>query len=363
MKRIQETFMKRALHLATLGDGFVNPNPMVGAVIVKNGVVIGEGYHACHGEAHAEVVALKNAKESVKGATIYVTLEPCSHYGKTPPCAKMIVDNGFSEVVIAMLDPNPLVSGRGVAMLEEAGIKVTTGILETQALELNKVFCKYITTQTPYVLLKSAMTLDGKIATHTGNSRWVSGTVSREQVHKLRHSFMGIMVGINTVLADNPSLDCRLAENTVRQPMKIIVDSQLRTPLDAKLWDGNSSVIIATTTLVTAEKIEQYEEKGAKVLRVGENQVDLSLLMQQLGAMHIDSILLEGGATLNASALESKIVDEVWVFVAPKIVGGNKAPSFVGGKGVALMQDAFKLENLKVTPSGEDFLIKALIPK
>ncbi len=333
---------------------------MVGAVIVKNDKIIGEGYHKAYGKAHAEVNALQNATENVAGATIYVTLEPCSHYGKTPPCAEALVKAQIKTVVIAMLDPNPLVSGRGVKMLEDAGIEVIVGIEEERAKELNKIFIKYITMQTPYVLLKTAMTLDGKIATQTGDSRWVSGDVSRQKVHQLRHNLMGIMVGINTVLQDNPSLDCRL-DKTVRQPIKIIVDSLLRTPFGAKLWENNANVIIATSEQSAKELRRKYEEKGAKIIVAGKKRVDLKLLMQKLGKLGIDSILLEGGATLNASALRENIVDEIWTFIAPKIVGGTVAPTSVGGEGITIMNNAYKLENMTAEQSGEDWLLKGKI--
>lgn len=362
MQEIHHTFMKRALRLASKGKGFVNPNPMVGAVLVKDGEVIGEGYHTAFGKPHAEVEALQNASKSVEGATIYVTLEPCSHYGKTPPCAEALIKAGVKEVVIASLDPNPLVSGRGVALLEKAGIKVIVGVEEAAAKELNKVFFKYIQTKTPYVLLKMAITLDGKIATQTGDSKWVSGEFSRHQVHQLRHQLMGIMVGINTVLKDNPKLDCRL-EGEVRQPIKIIIDSLLRTPLDAQLWENDAKVIIATTKQPDKALTQKYIAKGADIIIAGEQRVDLKLLMQELGNKGIDSILLEGGASLNAAALEAGIVDEIWTFIAPKIVGGIVAPTSIGGEGVTLMKDAYELKDMKMEPSGEDWLLKAKVKR
>ncbi|PVX50048.1 diaminohydroxyphosphoribosylaminopyrimidine deaminase/5-amino-6-(5-phosphoribosylamino)uracil reductase [Balneicella halophila] len=362
MQEIHNTFMKRALSLASKGKGFVNPNPMVGAVLVKDGEVIGEGYHTAFGKPHAEIEAIRNTRKSVDGATIYVTLEPCSHYGKTPPCAEALIKAGVKEVVIASLDPNPLVAGRGVKMLEDAGIKVIVGIEEEASKELNRIFFKYIQTKTPYVLMKTAMTLDGKIATHTGDSKWVSGEISRKKVHQLRHQLMGIMVGINTVLKDSPKLDCRL-EGKVRQPIKIIVDSLLRTPLDAKIWEHEAKVIIATTKLPSIEIIQKYTDKGAEVFVAGENRVDLAHLMKELGERGVDSILLEGGATLNASALQAGIVNEVWTFVAPKIVGGTVAPTSVGGEGVTLMKDAYQLTGFQVEPSGEDWLFKAKVNK
>lgn len=360
MQETHEIFMKRALQLAEQGKGFVNPNPMVGAILVKDGEIIGEGYHTAYGKFHAEIEALQNATQSVEGATAYVTLEPCSHYGKTPPCAEALIVAKVAKVVIAMLDPNPLVSGRGVKMLEEAGIEVLVGVQEKAARELNKVFLKYITRKTPYVLLKTAMTLDGKIATQTGDSRWVSGEISRKKVHKLRHRLMGIMVGINTVLKDNPHLDCR-EEGDVRQPVKIIVDSSLRTPLDAALLENDADVIIATTSQPSNELKQKYVAKGVKIIVAGERRVDLALLMQELGDEGIDSILLEGGATLNASALQAGIVDEVWTFVAPKIIGGAVAPTSVGGEGILMMKDALELKSMTVEQSGEDWLLKGKI--
>lgn len=355
--------MQRALRLALKGSGFVNPNPMVGAVIVKDEKIIGEGYHTRYGQPHAEIEALRNATESVKGATAYVTLEPCSHYGKTPPCAEALIRANISKVVIATLDPNPLVSGRGVRMLENAGVKVITGVLESEAKLVNKIFLKYIRNKTPYVVMKTAMTLDGKIATVSGDSRWVSGEESRKEVHRLRHALMGIMVGVNTVLADNPQLNCRMDNIEICQPTKIVVDSHLRTPLDARLWN-DGKLIIATTEQVPKTQIAKYEAQGARVVVAGKDKcVDLQLLMQKLGALGIDSILLEGGATLNSSALFAGIVDEVWTFIAPKIVGGQSAPSPVGGEGVLKMNDAYKLVDLKSEIYGEDILLKGIIQK
>lgn len=361
MVAIHQSFMRRALLLARKGVGFVQPNPMVGAVIVKGETIISEGYHQRYGGAHAEVEALRKVAESLEDATMYVTLEPCSHYGKTPPCAEAIIRSGIKKVVVAMLDPNPIVSGRGVGLLKDAGVEVLVGICENEARELNKVFVKYITTGIPYVLMKTAMSLDGKIATQIGDSKWISGEISRAKVHRLRHQFMGIMVGINTVLVDNPRLDCRL-EQEVQQPIKIIVDSLLRVPTNALLWE-NGNIIIATTEQSSPELREKYEEVGVKVLVVGKKQVSLKMLMKELGQLGIDSVLLEGGATLNASALREGIVDEVWTFVAPKIVGGLLSPTSVGGEGIEKMKDAYQLYDVKSMISGEDILIKGKVKK
>lgn len=363
MQETHHKFMQLALQLAVEGRGFVNPNPMVGAIIVKDGEVIGKGYHRAFGKPHAEIEALRNTSESTEGATIYVTLEPCSHYGKTPPCAEALIKAKFDTVVIAMLDPNPLVSGRGVEMLQQAGIKTVVGIEEEAARELNKVFLKHITMRNPYVLMKTAMTLDGKVATQTGDSRWVSGDISRKKVHQLRNDLMGIMVGINTVLTDNPQLDCRLDRENVHQPIKIIVDSLLRTPLDAALWNNNAKVIIATTEKSDVQLRKDFEAKGAEIISCGCEKVDIAELMVALGARGIDSILLEGGATLNASALQAGVVDEVWTFVAPKIVGGAVAPTPVGGEGIAQMKNAHVFSGMTAEASGEDWLLKAKIRK
>lgn len=361
MKHIHQSFMRKALLLAKRGQGFVHPNPMVGAVIVKNEMIIAEGYHQKYGTSHAEIVALEQVDEALAEATMYVTLEPCSHYGKTPPCAEAIIQSGIKRVFVAMLDPNPLVSGRGIQLLKDAGIEVIVGVCEEEARELNKIFLKYMTTKMPYVLMKTAISLDGKIATQTGDSKWISGETSRNKVHELRHQLMGIMVGINTVLVDNPRLDCRLGEE-VCQPTKIIVDSLLRIPTNALLWK-NGNVIIATTRQSSLELRTKYEEAGVKVLVVGENQVCLKTLMKELGKLGIDSVLLEGGATLNASAIKAGIVDEVWTFVAPKIIGGLLAPTSVAGEGVEQMKDACQLHNMTYEVSGEDILIKGKVKK
>ena len=252
---MDKKYMERALELAALGEGNVNPNPMVGAVVVKDGKILGEGYHKKYGGPHAEVFALEEAGEKAKGATIYVTLEPCSHYGKTPPCAKKIIDMGIKRCVIASLDPNPLVSGRGIKMMTDAGIEVITGIMEKEALELNRVFMKYISTKTPYLFLKCGITLDGKIASRTGNSKWITNELAREKVQRLRNKYMGIMVGINTVLADDPSLTARIENG--RNPYRIVVDPFLDIPLDSKFvnFEDGKSILVTSYNNVEKEKI------------------------------------------------------------------------------------------------------------
>lgn len=357
--------MKRALELAKMGIGFTNPNPLVGAVIVKDGKIIGEGYHEVYGSHHAEINAFKNAVEDVKGATMYVTLEPCSHYGKTPPCARAIVEKGIKKVVIGLKDPNPLVSGKGIEILQEAGIEVVTGVLEEEGRELNEVFLKYIITNTPFCIMKTAMTLDGKIATYTGNSKWITGEASRAYVHELRHRLLGIMVGIGTVLADDPMLTTRLEKIKGRDPVRIIVDSTARIPLEAKVLNltSNAQTIIATTKKASEFKIKELKEKGAEVVvtPLKNNGVDLSYLMKALGEKKIDSVLLEGGGELSYSALEEGIVDKVNAFIAPKIVGGHSSKTPVGGIGKEYMSEAIILKHIKVRHFDEDIMIEGYI--
>lgn len=358
-------YMAKALELAKKGIGNTSPNPLVGAVIVKDHRIIGEGYHQVYGGPHAEVNAFRNAKEDVEGATMYVTLEPCSHYGKTPPCANAIVEKKIAKVVIGMKDPNPLVAGNGIRILEENGIEVVCGVLEEECKRINEIFIKYITTKTPFVIMKTAMTLDGKIAAYTGDSKWITGEDSRKYVHEIRNNLTGIMVGVGTVLKDNPMLTTRIDGG--KNPIRIIVDSKCRTPLDAKVLDidDNSRCIIATTENADSEKIEQLKDKGAIVITTPakNGRVDLGYLMKQLGEMKIDGILLEGGSELNYSALEEGIVDKILCFIAPKIIGGNNAKTPVGGQGKALVRDAVKLSNININSFKDDVLIEGYIQK
>jgi len=360
-------YMQMTFELAKKGIGKVNPNPLVGAVIVKNGKVIGEGYHEFYGGPHAEVNAFRSAKESVEGATMYVTLEPCSHYGKTPPCAEAIVKNKIGKVVIGMLDPNPLVAGRGVKIIEENGIEVDFGYLCDELTEMNRVFLKYIQTKSPYVVMKTAMTLDGKIASRTGDSRWVSNEKSRARVHQLRNELSGIMVGVDTVIADDPMLTTRLESGEGRNPIRIVVDSNLRIPLDSKILNSSkeAKTIVATTENAKSDKIKAIEDLGNKVLVIDslKNRVDLSKLMEKLGVEGVDGILLEGGATLNFSALEAGIVDEVISFIAPKIIGGAEAKSPVSGKGIELMKNAIELNDIKIDLFDQDLMLTGKVKK
>ncbi len=355
---MHEKFMNRALELAQ--KGFVSPNPRVGAVLVKDGNIIAEGYHKKFGGNHAEIELFNTLSEDFDytDTVLYVSLEPCSHYGKTPPCAKKIIELGIKNVCVACLDPNPLVAGKGVQMLEEAGVDVVVGILENKAKIINEAFFKFISTKRPFVLLKSAMSLDGKICTNTGESKWISSEESREEVHFLRSQMSAIMVGINTVLVDNPMLNSRIENG--RDPVRIVIDSSLRTPIDSNVVQTAKEIptIIATTT---QDKHKPYIDKGVEVMCVPKNKdgrVDLYKLMEILATKNIDSILVEGGAELAYSALESGIVDKVQLYYAPIIIGGKKSKSFIGGKGVDCLEDVFRLKSYSVRSIGKDFVVE-----
>jgi len=362
---MHESYMRRTFELAKLGWGSTNPNPLVGAVIVKDGRIIAEGYHEKRGYAHAEAAAFNNAKEDVRGATLYVNLEPCSHYGRTPPCAKAIIEKGIGKVVMAMADPNPKVAGRGIEMLKEAGIQVVCGILEEEAKKLNEIFIKYITTKRPFVIMKTAMTLDGKIASVRGDSKWISGEASRQYVHTLRNRVAAVMVGINTVLADNPSLTARLDSVKTRDPVRIVVDSKGLIPAVSRVINPESSagLILATTTALDPEKERLLMEKGVRILKADGpgGHVDLVKLMDELYELKIDSVLLEGGGGLNAAALDSGIVDKVMTFIAPKIIGGKDAKTPVEGAGIEMMEHAVKLQDISISRFDEDILVEGYV--
>lgn len=360
-----EFFMGRAIKLAKFGWGKTNPNPLVGAVVVKDGRIIAEGYHRELGCPHAEVEAFNNAKEDVSGGTLYVNLEPCSHYGRTPPCAQKIIDVGIKKVVAAMEDPNPKVSGKGFKMLRDAGVEVEVGVLEEEAIRLNEIFINYIVRKKPFVILKTAMTLDGKIATASGDSKWVTGEKARNHVHVIRDRVAAIMVGINTVLKDNPSLTTRLSDKEGSDPIRIVVDSKGSIPLDCNVINSGSKagVILATTSRIEKEKEEILVEKGVRIIKAdgGDGRVDLKHLMEEIYKLEIDSILLEGGGTLNSSAISCGIVDKVMCFISPKIVGGEKAPTSVEGIGALRMCEAIGVKNISVIKFGEDILVEGYI--
>lgn len=358
--------MKMALKVSLKGLGFVNPNPLVGAVIVKDGKVLGKGYHAYFGGPHAEINAIQNTKEKLKGATIYVTLEPCNHQGKTPPCTNRLIEEKFDRVVIGMKDPNTLVNGKGIEQLREAGIEVETGILENEIKAINEVYTKFITTQKPFCCLKTAMTLDGKISTFTGESKWISNEKSRNHVHKLRHRYSAILVGVNTVIKDNPMLTDRSENKIKSNPIRIIADSNGRTPLDsAVLNTGEAKTIIALTNNANRNFIEAIIEKGAEVIICPENnkKVDIEFLIKELGKRGIDSILLEGGSTLNFSAIQAGVVDKVFSFISPKMFGGETANTPIGGAGFENITDAITLNIDNVHRFDDDLMITSYIIK
>ncbi len=361
----QERFMRRAIELAKKGIGAVNPNPLVGAVIVKNGKIIGEGYHARYGDLHAERHAFANLTEDAEGADMYVTLEPCCHTGKQPPCVEAIVEHKIGHVYVGSDDPNEKVSGKGYEYLRKHGIRVTTHVLKDECDDINRPFFHYITTKTPYVVMKYAMTMDGKIAAYTGDSKWITNEVSRHMVQETRNQYVGIMVGIGTVLEDDPQLTCRIDGG--RNPIRIICDTNLRIPMDSNIVKTAKEVptIVATANKHqndNPEKIPLLEAAGVTVLQVGlvDGQINLKELMIFLGQRNIDSILLEGGGTLNYSALAQNIVSEVHMYVAPKILGGVNAITPVEGKGVDTPNLA-KLFDLKsVEQIFDDILVKYL---
>lgn len=364
---IERKYMERAIELAKKGIGHTNPNPMVGAVIVKNGKIIGEGYHERCGELHAERNAITHLTEDAQGATIYVTLEPCCHYGKTPPCTEAIIEQKISRVVIGSKDPNPLVAGKGVKQLREAGIEVIEDFCKKECDAVNSVFFHYITTRKPYVVMKYAMTADGKIATRTGDSKWITGEKAREHVQYLRHQYMGIMVGIGTLLADNPMLNCRMQGG--RNPIRIICDSNLRIPIDCRVVETAEEIqtIVAVKkqdfTKEKKEKIEWLTRKQVEVIEVPEKEgeLDLAKLMEILGEKGIDSILLEGGGTLNNTCLREGLIKKVYVYMAPKMFGGSQAKTPVEGEGVSLAKEAYSFAIEQVQTMGDDILIEMSI--
>lgn len=361
----EEQFMKRAIELAKQGSGWTAPNPLVGAVVVKNGRVIGEGYHRKYGELHAERNALAACSEDPAGATLYVTLEPCCHYGKTPPCTEIIIEKKIAKVVIGSRDPNPKVAGKGARILREHGIEVVEDYMREACDALNPVFFHYITTKTPYVVLKFAMTLDGKIATRTGASKWITGEAARNHVHQLRGRYAGILAGIGTVLADDPMLNCRI--DGAHQPLRIILDSQLRIPMGSRLVRSAKEyplLIVCNESNRDREegtsRIQKLEEAGAKVWTLPEKNghPDLNVLMQRLGEEKIDSVLIEGGGTVNEAALKAHIVHHVYAYIAPKIFGGEDAKTPVEGSGIRLPQECAQLRLAKITVLLNDMLLE-----
>ncbi len=357
-------YMERALMLAGRGAGRVNPNPMVGAVLVKDGRIIGEGWHMEYGGPHAERNALASCKTDPKGATLYVTLEPCCHYGKTPPCTEAILASGIERVVVGSRDVNPLVAGKGIGFLRGHGIRVTEGVLREACEALNTVFFHYIRTKTPYVTMKYAMTMDGKTATYAGHSKWITGETARKRVHEDRSRNMAVMTGVGTVLADDPMLNCRLIEG--RSPIRLICDTRLRTPLFSQIV-GSARRIPAWILTCCGEKERHtpYLESGCRVLTLPERDghVDLAAAVRALGEEGIDSIYLEGGESLNGAALAAGIVQALHCYIAPKLFGGKTAPSPMGDPGVAFPETARLLHIRGVRRYGEDILIESVLDK
>lgn len=356
--------MRRAIELAKKGIGWVNPNPLVGAVIVKNKVVIGEGFHEAYGHPHAERNALASCVASPEGATLYVTLEPCCHFGKTPPCTQAILESGMKRVVIGSPDPNPKVSKKGTALLRKSGLSVTEDFLIEECKSLNQIFFHYITTGFPYLALKYAMTADGKIATVTGESKWITNESSRQHVHFLRSQYSAIMVGINTVLQDDPLLTCRAPH--CRNPIRIICDCKLKIPLTSQICRTAKEVpTIIATAAPNGEKSAQLELLGIQVLicPASKGQIDLAVLWKKLAQQNIDSILIEGGAALNYSALESGYVQKIYSYTAPKILGGTAGKTPVGGKGIADLKHCISLSSPQITVLEGDVLLEYEVRK
>ncbi|MFW5976580.1 MAG: bifunctional diaminohydroxyphosphoribosylaminopyrimidine deaminase/5-amino-6-(5-phosphoribosylamino)uracil reductase RibD [Bacillota bacterium] len=365
-----EFYMKKALELARKGEGYVSPNPMVGAVVVKNNKIVGEGYHKKFGEAHAEVNALKEAGDKAEGGTLYVNLEPCCHYGKTPPCSLSVIKSGIKKVVIGMEDPDSRVEGKGIAYLKKAGIDIKTGVLAEESIKLNEAFIKNKTTDFPFVYLKSAQTLDGFLATSTGDSKWITCKKARKYGHKLRHKVDAILVGIGTVLKDNPSLTTRLENKKGKDSIRIVLDSNLRIPPDSQILNQKSSsrTIIVTGEEVNEEKITKLQDRvqdrdQIEILSytLKDNKISLEKLLKDLHEREINSILVEGGGEINYSFINSGLGDKIYSFIAPKIYGGNDGVSVYRGKGPEKMKDIINLKKVEYEKLGDNILVKGYL--
>jgi len=352
---LENKYMELAIELAKNGEGAVNPNPMVGAIVVKDGEIIGRGYHKKFGGPHAEVYALEEAGILAKGADMYVTLEPCSHHGKTPPCADAIIKAGIRRCIVAMKDPNPLVAGRGLNKMKEAGIEVISGIMEQESQEINKVFVKYINNDIPYIFLKTALTLDGKIATSSGDSKWISNEEARKKVQKYRNKYMGIMVGINTVLKDNPRLTARI-ENGI-DPYRIVIDPELVINIEANIIMNNTdkkTIIVTSQENMRNEKYKKLKEKNVKFIFIPGKEFEIYIVMQEIKKLGIDSVLVEGGSKVISHILREKIVDEGVFFIAPKILGDSNAIPLIEGFDVEKMSEAIKLKDVNYKIYGDN---------
>lgn len=360
-------WMGKALRLARKGIGWTSPNPPVGAVIVKENLLVAEGYHEGAGKPHAEAVALAKAGKEAEGATLYVTLEPCDHYGRTPPCTQAIIAAKIRRVVVGTVDPNPIVNGRGIARLKEAGIEVTVGVLEKEAKELIAPFAKFITQRTPFVTLKLAMSADGKIATKNRESKWLTGELARRFAHRLRHENDAVIVGVGTILADDPLLNVRLVRGKVKQPVRVIVDSQAKTPPTAKaIRSAESPCIIAATERAPTERVKRLVKAGAEVWVLpsdSKGRVDLLELLKRLAEQNIVSVLVEGGSELAGAFLKQRIIDRVILFIAPILIGGKKAVPAIGGEGFDRLSDAVRLSEIRLRKLGNDFVLTASVGK
>lgn len=358
-------WMRRALALAARARGRTSPNPMVGAVLVKDNQLVGEGFHSYAGSDHAEVVALREAGEAARGATLYVSLEPCCHFGRTPPCAEQIIQAGVRRVVAACEDPNPAVSGKGIAALRAAGLGVEVGVLAEEAARLNEAFFTHTRTGRPFVTLKVAASLDGKIATRTGESRWITGETARRRVHQLRNEVDAVLVGIGTVLRDDPLLTTRLGIAEQRDPIRVIVDNLARLPLRANVVNRASTAptILAVSQMAPRTKLEALEREGVQVIVVENSprRVSLERLMEALGKRGILSVMIEGGAEINASALREGVVDKVLVFLAPILIGGKSTPTAVGGEGIETLGQALRLRDVRIERFDDDVLVEGYL--
>lgn len=357
----QQKHMRQAVELARRGEGRTAPNPPVGAVVVRDGEIVGEGFHPRAGDPHAEIWALQKAGERAFGADLYVTLEPCSHHGRTGPCTEAIKKAGIARVFVGTRDPNPRVDGKGLAELEAAGIPTACGILEQECRRLIAPFAKVVKTGLPFVTLKAAMTVDGKMATSVGDSRWISGEKSREQVHRQRDRSDAVMVGVGTVLKDDPYLTTRLPAGG-RDAIRVVVDSNLRIPERARILHLGSSAptLLVISTEIPQKLVRRYEKPGVSILRIADcgGRVNLEILLRELGKMDIHSILLEGGSHLNAAMLKSRLIDRLMVFVAPRFLGGEDGLSLFSGEGARFMKDAFQLEDVRYSLWDPDILIE-----
>jgi len=369
-------FIKRALNLAAKAKGMTSPNPMVGAIIVKNGKIIAEDYHKKAGEPHAEALAILKAKDKAKDSTLYVTLEPCCHFDKrTPPCTKAIIEARIKKVLVAMRDPNPKVSGKGIMELRNNGIDVIEGIYESEAKKLNEVYIKHITTGMPFVILKAAITMDGKIATPDGQSKWITGEKSRKIVHEMRNSVDAILTAVGTVKVDNPEFTVRLSSITkkgeLRNPKRIIIDPDLSTPLEYKIFNIPPETIVVTRSQesnvmneesrVKIQKIKTLINKGIKIIQYDGERVNLNWLMKKLSEIGITSVMIEGGSSLNAYALADGIVDKLVLFIAPKIIGGKDSIPVVGGNFYRRLEEAYRLRDVSVRKIGEDLMLEGYL--